>query len=409
MSEKLESTIGRQQARRRWVKRLVLALLALGFLAAAVVAALPKPIPVETALVSSGPLVVTVNEDGVARVKDRYIVSAPLSGNLARIELDPGDSVKQGDVLLRILPLEAPLLDARSRSQAEAQVARALAATKQADAQLERARVALDFSAKEAERARRLFQAQTVSQAELDRAQLEKRTREAELTSSQFANKVAAHELRMARAALGRFDVRGREAEQFEVPSPTGGRVLRVIQKSEGVVQAGAQLLEIGDPRALEIVVDVLTSDAVNIHASNPVTIEKWGGEPLSARVRLVEPSAFTRISSLGVEEQRVNTVIDLSAPYEKWADLGDGYRVEARVQVYRAENATRVPASALFRSGTEWAVFTVVSGVARLRTVQLGQRNDEHAQALAGVVAGERVILHPSDKVKDGEAVGLR
>jgi HlyD family secretion protein len=409
MSEKREPTIGQQQARKRWAKRSLLALVVLGFVVAAVVAALPKPVPVETDLVSQGPLVVTVDEDGVARVKDRYIVSAPLSGNLARIELDPGDSVKQGDVLLRILPLEAPLLDARSRSQAEAQVARALAATKQADAQIERARAALDFSIKEAERTRRLFQEQTVSQAELDRALLEKRTRDAELTSSQFANKVAAHELRMARAALGRFDARGRESEQFEVPSPTGGRVLRVIQKSEGVVQAGAQLLEIGDPRALEIVVDVLTSDAVDIHASNPVTIEKWGGEPLSAAVRLVEPSAFTRISSLGVEEQRVNTVIDLSAPYEKWADLGDGYRVEARIQVHLAKRATRVPVSALFRSGKEWSVFVVISGVAKLRTVKLGLRNDEHAEALAGLVTGDRVILHPSDKVKDGEAVELR
>lgn len=403
-----KSSIGQQQARRRWIKRVVLAVVALGFVAVAVVAALPKPIPVETELVSRGPLVVTVNEDGVARVKDRYIVSAPLSGNLARIELDPGDSVKQGDVLLRILPLAAPLLDARSRSQAEAQVARALAATKQSEAQVERARVALDFSTKEAERARRLFQEQTVSQAELDRAQLEKRTRDAELTSAEFANKVAAHELRMARAALGRFEARGGDSEPFDVPSPTGGRVLRVIQKSEGVVQAGAPLLEIGDPKALEIVVDVLTSDAVNIHPSNPVTIEKWGGPPLSARVRLVEPSAFTRISSLGVEEQRVNTVIDLSTPYEKWAALGDGYRIEARIQVYRAEQATRVPASALFRSGKEWAVFVVSSGVARLRAVKLGQRNDEHAEALEGLATGDRVIVHPSDKVHDGAAVKL-
>jgi len=251
-----------------------------------------------------------------------------------------------------------------------------------------------------------LFQEQTVSQAELDRALLEKRTRAAELTSAEFANKVAAHELRMARAALGRFEARGRETEQFEVPSPTGGRVLRVIQKSEGVVQAGAQLLEIGDPRALEIVVDVLTSDAVNIHASNPVSIEKWGGGALSAGVRLVEPSAFTRISSLGVEEQRVNAVIDLNAPYEQWVALGDGYRVEARIQVYRAGKATRVPASALFRSGKEWSVFAVVSGVAKLRTLKVGQRNDEHAEVLAGVVSGDRVILHPSDRVKDGQAV---
>src|SRR5690606_16382867 len=185
-----------------------------------------------------------------------------------------------------------------------------------------------------------------------------------------------------------------------------GGRVLKIIQKSEGVVQAGAPLLEIGDPKALEIAVDVLTSDAVHIHPSNPVVIEDWGGQPLAASVRLVEPSAFTRVSSLGVEEQRVNAVIDLNAPYEAWADLGDGYRVEARIQVYRANDAIRVPASALFRSSKQWAVFEVASGVAKLRIVELGRRNNDHAEVIKGISPGTRVIVHPSDKVVDGASV---
>jgi HlyD family secretion protein len=375
----------------------------------AVMAALPKPVPVETAEVTKGPLVVTVNEDGIARVKNRYIVSAPLTGSLARIGWNPGDSVEQGEVLARILPLRAPLLDGRSRSQAEAQVARATAAVQQAGSQVERAAASVDYAGKEAERTGRLFREGTISQAEMDRITLEKRAREAELTSARFGDKVAAHELRMARAALGRYDEREKQGEQFEVPSPTGGRVLKVIQKSEGVVQAGAPLLEIGDPKALEIAVDVLTSDAVHIHPSNPVVLEDWGGKPLAASVRLVEPSAFTRVSSLGVEEQRVNAVIDLNEPYEAWAALGDGYRVEARIQIYRAEQATRVPASALFRSGKQWAVFVVASGVAKLRALELGRRNDEQAEVIKGIAAGEHVVLHPSDQVEDGVSVEMQ
>ena len=368
------------------------------------VAALPKPAVVEMATVEKGELTVTVDEDGVTRVKDRYIVSAPLSGNLARIDLRAGDVVKQGAVLARILPLSAPLLDARARSQAQAQVARAQAATKQAKAQIERAKAALEFANKEAGRTRELFRQNTISQAELDRNLLELRARQAEATSAEFADKVATHELSMARAALGRFDARRDGAgEQFEVPSPISGQVLKVIQESEGVVQAGAPLLELGDPQALEIVVDVLTNDAVQIKPASPVTVDEWGGNPLPASVRLVEPSAFTRVSALGVEEQRVNAIVDLSAPYKDWTKLGDGYRVQAKIQVYHASKVVRVPAGALFREGTRWAVFVIKAGIAHKRIVELARRNDQFAQVTAGLSAGDTVILHPSDQVTEG------
>ena len=396
----------RRRAIKRWSKRALTAVVVIVLAAAAVQAALPKPVDVETDKVDKGSLVVTVDEDGVTRVKDRYIVSAPLSGNLARIELHAGDEVKRGAVLARILPARAPLLDARTRKEAAAQVSRAEAATLQARAQIERARAALEFSKKDAARSRALYEKEIVTQAELDRAQLDERTRRAELTSAEFADKVAKHELSMARAALGRFDGQPQKGDQFDVPSPIDGRVLKVIQQSEGVVPAGAPLLEVGDPRALEIVVDVLTSDAVNIKPSRPVTIEEWGGSPLQAAVRMVEPSAFTRVSSLGVEEQRVNAIIDLNVPYEKWSALGDGYRVDARIQIYRAENKTRVPSGALFRRGQDWAAFAVIDGRARLRKLRLGRRNDEHAEVSKGLSAGERVIIHPSDQVSDGAQV---
>jgi HlyD family secretion protein len=399
-----------RRAPKRHVKRALWLLCGATSLGAVVWAALPKPVPVESAEVDRGVVVVTVDEDGVSRVKDRYVVSAPLSGNLARVGLRAGDVVKPGEVLTRILPARAPLLDARSKRQAEAQVARAGAALKQAQAQIERARASRDYATTEAARTRALFRENTISQAELDRALLEQRARDAELTSSEFADKVLAHELSMARAALGRFDDRKHgETEQFEVPSPIGGRVLKVMTQSEGVVQAGAPLVEVGNPEALEVVVDILTNDAVQIRPGSAATLEGWGGKPIKAVVRLIEPSAFTRISALGVEEQRVNAIVDLDAPYADWAQLGDGYRVEAKIEVYRAPAATRVPGGALFRSGERWAVFVIEGMVARLRALELGRRNDVHAEVLTGLSPGERVIVHPNDQVSDGASVAVR
>lgn len=391
--------------RRRALKRLLEVLVAVAILGGIVYAALPKPVPVEVVVAESGDVVVTVDEDGKTRLKDRFVVSAPLSGNLARIELHAGDQVQQGQLLARIVPLRTPLLDVSSKAQAEARVAAAQAASSQAEAQIERARAALEFAEKEAGRTEELLRGGAISVQEAERAALEKRARAAELTSAKFAAKVTAHELRMARAALGQFTDK-EPVDQFEVPSPIGGRVLRVIQQSEGVVQPGTPLLELGDPRALEIVVDVLTKDAVNVEPGNAAVVEDWGGQPLPAQVRLVEPSAFTRTSALGVEEQRVNTIIDLSAPYEEWSELGDGYRVEARIEVARARNVVRVPASCLFRRDGEWSAFVLDGEVARLRPLRVGLRNDREVEVVEGIQVGQRVVLHPSDRVKDGVAV---
>jgi HlyD family secretion protein len=391
-----------------WPKRLILTALLLAAGAGVVVAMQPKPLEVEVASARRGLLLVTVNEDGVTRVTDRFVVSAPLSGNVARIELHAGESVKQGDVVARILPLRAPLLDARSRSEAEARVNASIAALAQSRAQIDRARVARDYAVEESENARKLEKTGTLSRQALDRALVDERSRAAELASAEFAARVAENELTMARAALGRMSASD-AGEQFEVTSPVSGRVLRVVQVSEGVVQAGTNLLEVGDPSALEIAVDVLTSDAVHVLPGARVTIDEWGGEPLSATVRMIEPSAFTRLSALGVEEQRVNAVMDVVTPYEAWKALGDGYRVAARIEVYRSEDSLMIPWSALFRRGPAWAVFTVSEGVAHLRPVKIGRRNEIDAEVLDGLAGDARVILHPSDKISEGTLVVAR
>lgn len=401
----------------RWIKRGLLVVFIAAVVAMVVVAWMPKPLPIETASVQRGELTVTVSEDGRSRVKDRFVVSAPLSGKLARIELHPGDEVEEGAVIARIVPVATPLMDVRTREQAEARVAASLAGTKQARAQIVRAKAALAFAEQEVEELRPLVESGVESKVVLERTLLDQRTRAAELTSAEFAARVAGHELRMAKSALGRINgdhgEQGEQGEapgdQLEVTSPIRGRVLSVTQASEGVVPAGAPLVEVGDPSALEIVVDVLTRDAVQIEHGAPATIERWGGEPLRANVRLVEPSAFTRLSSLGVEEQRVNAVLDIDQPYEDWRSLGDGYRVEAKITIWRAEDVLWVPSSALFRHDDGWAVFVVRDELAALVPVEVGRRNGLQAQIESGLEVDDRVILHPSDRVEDGTMVTWR
>lgn len=393
---------------RRIINRVLGGAFVLGVVGLLVFAWMPKPVPVVVQAVDRGDVVVTVDEDGQTRVKDRYVVSAPLAGHLERIELRPGDMVKKGQTVARLVPLSAPLLDVRSREQAEARVAAANAALRQSRAQVERIQTSLDFANKELQRQKGLAAQDVISQQALDKATLEQRSLEAELTSSKFGSQVASYELRMAEAALGR--VKGVKSagdnEQLEVTSPVDGRVLRLINESEGVVQAGAQLLEVGDPVALEVVVEVLTKDAVNIHPGAAVSIEAWGGVPLQAHVRRVEPSAFTEVSSLGVEEQRVNALVDLDSPYEQWSALMDGFRIEARIVTGSAKGVLRVPMSALFRREEGWALYAVQDERAVLRRVEVGKQNGLQAEIVSGLTLGEQVVIHPSDRVADGVRV---
>jgi HlyD family secretion protein len=395
---------------RKWIRRAVIGLAALLVVGLIVVAWLPNPVEVEAAEVTRGPLVVTVNEDGRTRVKDRYLISAPITGNLARLELEAGDPVEEGQILARLVPLPPPLLDSRTRAEAKARVDAARAAAQQAQAAVNRARYERDFAKHESDRALAVVQQGGLARSDADRAVSTYRSAQEQLSSALFGARVAEHELKMAETTLMQLSGKTDDSEHLEIVSPVDGQVLKIFQESEGVVQSGTPILELGDPSALEIVVDVLSQDATRIPAGAPTTIERWGGKtPLRAHVRVVEPSAFTKLSALGVEEQRVNVIVDLDEPRERWSTLGDGYRVEARISIWQGEDVLRVPASAVFRSEEAWATFVVDDGAAVLTPVEIGETNGLQTQVVSGVEEGQMVIAYPSDSVRDGVSVEPR
>jgi HlyD family secretion protein len=402
--------MNRTSTRRKWVRWLMIGLAAVFVVAVVVVAWIPNPVDVEVADVSRGPLVVTVDEDGQTRVIDRYLISAPLAGNLGRIELDAGDAIEAGQVLARLVPLPPPLLDARSRAEAQARVDASLAARAQAQAAVNRARVALDFAEKEAARARAVVKQGGLALSDAERAFSEERRSKEDLRSANFGGRVAEHQVELARFAFLRLSGKSEDGEHMEIVSPVDGQVLNILQQSEGVILAGTPVIELGDPAALEIVIDVLSQDATRIRPGATAEIVRWGGKrPLRAHVRVVEPSAFTKLSALGVEEQRVNVIIDLDEPREVWSTLGDGYRVEARISIWEDDDVLRVPASAVFRHEEEWATFVVENGEAVIRKVQLGETNGLETEVVSGVEEGETVIAYPSDSVRDGVSVRAR
>ena len=309
-----------------------------------------------------------------------------------------------------LVPLPPPLLDSRTRAEAKARVDAAQAATKQARAAVNRARYERDFAKQEADRALAVVEQGGLARSDADRAVSTYRSAQEALSSANFGARVAEHELKLAQTALMQLSGKPEDTDQLEIISPVGGRVLKIFQESEGVVQGGMPLLEVGDPAALEIVVDVLSQDATRIPAGAATTIERWGGKhPLRGHVRVVEPSAFTKLSALGVEEQRVNVIIDLDEEHERWSTLGDGYRVEARVSVWEGEDVLRVPASAVFRSEESWAAFVVEDGTAVLRGVEIGETNGLETEVISGLEEGETVIAYPSDSVRDGVSVEAR
>jgi HlyD family secretion protein len=370
----------------------------------------PRSVAVDVATVERGPLQVTVDEEGETRVHDRFVISAPVAGRLLRIELEPGDRVERGRTLLATLrPSDPVLLDARSRAEAQEAVRAADAALGRARAERERAAAALALASAELARARSLASEQLVSRQELEDRESAARSAAEAHRGASFAAVSAEHELAMARARLGRFDSRS-AGVAIEIRSPIDGVVLKRHRESESTVPAGEPLLDLGDPAQLEIVSDLLSTDAVKVRPGNPVLVERWGGErDLRGRVRRVEPSGFLKISALGVEEQRVNVVVDFEDPAEAWKALGDSYRVELRIVVWQAENVLKVPTSALFRRGDGWAVFAAVRGAARLRPAEIGRRNGLEAEVLSGLDAGERVVVHPSDSLHDGSRLSFR
>jgi HlyD family secretion protein len=386
-------------------RNVVLALAAAGALAGLVWLLRPAPVRVELGDVARGPLEVTVDEEGRTRVRNRYVIAAPVSGGLERITLDEGDAVAAGDVVARVSP--APL-DPRTTAQAEARLDAAIALRGEARARVGQARAALAQAQRDLQRARTLAAAGTVSDQELEQAELAHASRAEELHGAREAEDAASHEVEAAQAALlaagGREGRLGAQDAFVAVRSPAAGHVLRVFEESQRVVAVGTPLLEVGDPSDLEIVIDVLSADAVRIRPGDAMRLVAWGGEGvLQARVRRVEPSGFTKLSALGVEEQRVNVIGDFVDPP---GPLGDGYRLEARIVVWRSDDVLRVPASALFRRGEAWHVFAVEDGRARLRALEIGQRGVEAAEVLGGIEPGVRVVLHPTDRVADGVRV---
>jgi HlyD family secretion protein len=370
------------------------------------VALWPERMEVDTGPVERGPLQVTVDEEGETRVRDRFVVSSPVTGRVRRIDLEPGDRVRKGQVLATLVP--APL-DPRSRAEA-GQAAEAAAATVgQARAERQRAEAALKLARSELQRLRALAREDIVSAQALEAQETAVRSAEDSLRAADFAVATASHQRDMARARLME-GAAGTAAGPLEVRSPLDAFVLKRYRESESVVPAGEPLLELGDPDALEVVSDLLSTDAVKVRPGQPVWIEQWGGErPLRGRVRLVEPSGFMKVSALGVEEQRVNVVIDFEDPPAARPALGDGYRVEVRVVVWEAQDALKVPTSALFRRGDKWAVFLADGGRARIREVDVGRRNGLTAQVLQGLEPGARVIVHPPDTLADGTRIKLR
>jgi HlyD family secretion protein len=373
---------------------LVLALIGLAFR--------PTPLEVETGSVVRGALETTVDTEGMTRVRDRYRVAAPVAGRLERISIREGDAVAAGMVLARITPMP---LDPQATALARARLAAAEAAAQEVAARVAQASAAREQAERTAGRLREVFEAGGMSVDALERAQLEANVARRDHEAAQSRARAAAAEIAAARTALLDVDPAGGTGRAVaEVRAPAAGSVLRVLETSERVVTPGTPLVEIGDAAGLEIVTDVLSTEAVRIRPGAPMRIVEWGGEgALEASVRLVEPAGFTKISTLGVEEQRVNVIGDLAVPP---AALGDGYRVEARIVTWAAADVLKVPNSALFRSGDSWSVFVVEGGRARLREIRIGPRGVAEAEVLGGLEPGEAVILFPSDRVADGARV---
>ena len=401
-----------------------------------VYAFLPVPVEADLVEIERGMLRVTVDEDGKTRIREKYVVSAPLNGRILRISMNPGDEVIAGKTLLTMIePRDPELLDARSVAQAEAQVKAAEAALRRAEPEVEKYRHLQGIAESDLTRKRGARAQNAISESELEEADYLFRQRSEELRSAKLAKEISQFELQQAEAALIRSKPRvdneplpptsqpsagngsadpqqpnGKNGWNLPIYSPINGRVLRILQESAAVVTPGTPLVELGDPSELEVEIDVLSRDAVKIEPGDLVLLEHWGGtRPLKGQVRVVEPSGFTKISTLGVEEQRVNVIVDLVDPTAERLSLGDGFRVEARVVIDEARVALKTPTSALFRAGSKSAVFKVVDGVVREQEVIVGRQNGLEAEILEGLSEGDQVVLHPSDRIEAGVSVRPR
>ena len=368
----------------------------------------PQPARVDTANAVRGPLQVTVDGEGRTRVRDRYVVASPVPGRLRRITLRRGDSVLQDQLIAQIESLPLAPLDPRQRAEASARVNAAEDAQRESDAMVERAKAGYEQARRESERCEKLVAAGVISRQELERAQTAMDVAARELNAARSRSETTGHDVEVARSALLSLGKNQKQSvTTVQVHAPVSGRVLRVIEESERVISAGTALVELSNPSKLEVVIELLSTDAVKVKPGALVLIERWGGDSvLQARVRLIEPSAFTKVSALGVEEQRVNVIADFTEPAQT---LGDGYRVEGRIVVWENENVLKIPSSALFRTGDGWSVFVVVENKAYLRQVQVGQRTPFEAEVISGLEDAARVIVHPSNEISEAMRVELQ
>lgn len=368
----------------------------------------PRPTEVELGAVSRGQFERAVQEDGKTRLRERYVVSTPLTGRVQRLTLKQGDAVTRDAVLATLWPIMPGLLDERARQEQNERIGAMEAAVRRASANVERSKAALDQAVADLKRSETLAQQGFLSPTQNETGRLNVRLRQKELDSALQEEHASTHELQQARIAIRTFSAGGSSTQRsWAIKSPITGKVLKVTQQSEGLVQAGAPLLELGDPGDLEVVVDLLTEDAAQVRPGTPATLANWGGpQLLQARVRLVEPAAYTKISALGVEEQRVNVVLDILSPPEQWNSLGDGYKADVRIVVQTEKDALKVPVSALFPAGARAALYTVESGRARLHEVEVLARNGREAWIKSELQPGTEVILFPPSSLKDGERV---
>jgi HlyD family secretion protein len=406
----------------RWLKRASGGALIAVALAGVAVFAWPRPIPVDLATVTRTPMEVTVDEEARTRVRHIYTVSAPVSGRVLRISQPPGsapatlhvgDEVAAHQTVVAVMQPTLPsFLDARSRDELKAALAAADAAIKLAEAEARRVEVALDLSRSELDRTQALALTNVASAKALEKAKADVDANEAALASARAQRDVRISErASLAAKLIEPSQNMPRDAADccISIRSPVSGRVLRIIQESESVVQAGTPLIDIGDPADLEVVADLLSSDAVRVQPGAPVRIDGWGGAPVSGRVSRIDPAGFLKVSALGIEEQRVRTIVEFTDPPDKWARLGHDFRVIVHVAIWRGENVLTVPVGALFRSGSEWAVFAEAGGRARMKEVKTGNRNTRQVEIVSGLSAGDRVVLHASDRVQEGVRVSER
>lgn len=388
---------------RRWILIIVIGLL---IVFAILYGFLPKPVPVDLAKVSRGLLRVTIEEEGETRVKERFVISAPVAGFMRRIKLDVGDPLKKGQIVAELESLRSDVLDPRSRAEAEASVSAAESSLKAAEEHLRAAEADAEYAKNKLGRIKKLFVEGVIPKDQFEQVEAEAQRTEANRLSAEASVKVVRSELEKARSKLrySAAETAFHSGKNVSIRSPVSARVLKLHRESEGVVASGEALIDIGDPEKIEVKIEVLSADAVSIKAGMPVFFERWGGESvLSGKVRIVEPAGFTKVSSLGVEEQRVLVIADITEPSKKVKNLGDGYRVEARFVIWEGKDVLQVPASALFRKGKNWAVFVVKNNRAQERGVEIGHRTGLAAEVVSGLSEGEDVIAYPDDSIEEG------